>query len=52
LDSCHARYSASYPGDDFIGHSLVNVPSGGIVSEARTACGKGWDAIHRDAVDA
>jgi hypothetical protein len=28
---------------------LVNVPSGGVISEARTARGKGWDAVDLDA---
>jgi hypothetical protein len=49
-DGHHVPHSTSYPGDHFIGHSLVNVPSGGVVSEAGTACGKGWDAIRPDAV--
>jgi hypothetical protein len=40
----------SFSCDYFIGHRLVNVPSGGVISEARTARDKGRDAIHPDAV--
>jgi hypothetical protein len=49
-DGCHAPHSTPHPGDYFIGHGLVNVPSGGVISEARTARCKGRDAIHPDAV--
>jgi hypothetical protein len=49
-DGCHAPHSTSYPDDDIIGRSLVNKPSGGVISKARTARGTGWDAIHSDAV--
>jgi hypothetical protein len=49
-DGHRVPHSTSYPGDYVIGGSLVNVPSGGVVSEAGTACGKGWDAIRPAAV--
>jgi hypothetical protein len=51
-DGRHAPHSTSYPDHDFIGRSLVNEPSGGVISEARTPRGKGWDAIHSDALSA